>query len=108
MSMLASFVFNTQYLKTGAQSIQQTYQEPASKLIGAALTSNDGYEKLTWLCDRIGARISGSPQLDEAIRWSAEQMRKAGLENVRTPEVMVPRWADGSCPARSFYAGLGE
>ncbi len=99
-----------------AQSLEERYREPASKLIGAALTSNAGYDRLAWLCDRIGARISGSPQLEEAVRWSAEEMRKAGLENVRTPEVMVPRWVRGKESARItapiqrdlFMLGLGN
>lgn len=83
-----------------SEPLDQTYRETASKLIGLALTDNGGYQKLTWLCDRIGARLAGSKQLDEAIRWSAEQMKREGLENVRTPEAIVPHWVRGNESAR--------
>ena len=35
------------------------------------------------LMDRIGARLSGSPNLDRAVSWAIERLTKAGLENVR-------------------------
>jgi carboxypeptidase Q len=35
------------------------------------------------LMDRIGARLSGSPNLDRAVAWAVDRMGQAGLENVR-------------------------
>ena len=35
------------------------------------------------LMDRIGPRLSGSPNLDRAVAWAVERMGQAGLENVR-------------------------
>jgi carboxypeptidase Q len=35
------------------------------------------------LVDRIGARLSGSPNLDRAVAWSLGALRQAGLSNVR-------------------------
>jgi len=37
-----------------------------------------GYEKLSFLCDRIGNRFVCSPALDRAIQWAAAQMKKDG------------------------------
>lgn len=79
-----------------AETLTETYREPAARLIGEALTDRTGYQKLAWLCDRIGNRLAGSPALNEAIRWASEQMRKDGLSNVQTPLVKVPYWIRGN------------
>jgi Peptidase family M28 len=76
-------------------NITEQYREPAQKLIGAALADSDGLARLQYLCDRIGARVSGSASLDHAIEWSAAEMKKAGLENVRTPPAKVTHWVRG-------------
>jgi Zn-dependent M28 family amino/carboxypeptidase len=76
-------------------SLAETYKPQADKLISAALTDNEGYANLTYLCDHIGKRISGSEPLDRAVAWSADLMRKEGLANVTTQKVMVPKWVRG-------------
>lgn len=94
-----SFLSSTSLLAAApawaAGSTAEPYQEAAGRLIGAALTDVAGMEKLIYLCDRIGARLAGSEALTRAIAWSAETMRKDGLENVATPPVMVPVWIRG-------------
>ena len=42
-----------------AQTLTQKYKEPASRLISEALNDHSGYQKLAWLCDRIGNRSIG-------------------------------------------------
>ena len=49
-------------------------------------------EDLRILCKDIGARLSGSPEADAAIRWGEETLRKAGAPEVRLQPVMVPHW----------------
>jgi hypothetical protein len=65
------------------------YGAAANRIIEAALHYDAGHERLALLCDRIGNRLSGSASLLKAVKWSAEEMRKAGLTNVVTPPVMV-------------------
>lgn len=77
-------------------NIEKRYRDVANKLITASLEDSAGYEKLTYLCDRIGNRLSGSENLPKAIAWAAEQMKKDGLVNVSTPPVKVPRWVRGT------------
>jgi len=79
-----------------APDIAQQYGPTANRLIEAALKDDAGYANLTYLCDRIGNRLSGSATLPLAIAWAAEQMKKAGLENVVTPPVSVPHWVRGT------------
>ncbi|MFQ5690820.1 MAG: M20/M25/M40 family metallo-hydrolase [Gemmatimonadota bacterium] len=81
-------------------SLTERYREVAGRLIGAALTDEQGWEKLTYLTTRIGHRLSGSPQLEEAIRWAGGLMREEGLEKVTLQPVEVPHWVRGHEYAR--------
>lgn len=71
------------------------YRDASKRIIDAALQDDAGLDRLSYLCDRIGNRISGSKALENAIDWAAAEMRRAGLENVRTIPVMVPHWVRG-------------
>jgi hypothetical protein len=96
------------------------YQNDANRLIDAALTDQAGLNRLEYLCYRIGNRVSGSASLDRAVTWSAEEMKQAGLANVRTIPVKVPHWvrgresaemvepADQGKPKPLFMLGLGD
>ncbi len=79
-----------------AQSLSEQYRATANKLIDAALADKDGYDKLAYLCDRIGNRISGSVSLERAVKWSEETMKHDGLSNVRLIPVKVPHWVRGA------------
>lgn len=78
-----------------SQSVEEKYKEVSTKIIDAALKDDGGMAKLAYLCDRIGNRLSGSANYTKAVAWSAETMRKAGLENVRTPPVKLVHWVRG-------------
>ena len=78
------------------QDLTSQYRATANRLIDAALADTEGYAKLAYLCDRIGARLSGSEALTRAIKWSEEQMKRDGLSNVRTIPVKVPHWVRGA------------
>lgn len=71
------------------------YRVPAARLIGEALSETFAWRRLAELTDSIGARLSGSSQLERAIQWAVEEMRRDGLENVHTETVMVPKWVRG-------------
>ncbi len=79
-----------------AADLTDQYKSAADRLIDAALADNEGYAKLAYLCDRIGARLSGMPSLDRAIQWSAATMKSDGLSNVRVIPVKVPKWVRGA------------
>ena len=83
------------------------YQADADKILTAAMADNDGYAALTYLCDHIGKRLSGTPQLNTAIEWGAELMRNAGLQNVKVQPVMVPHWVRGNESGMMITTGKG-
>ena len=77
-------------------TLTERYREAANKLIEAALADHGGMDKLAYLCDRIGNRLSGSANLEKAVAWAAAQMKQDGLMNVVTPAVKVPHWVRGN------------
>jgi carboxypeptidase Q len=87
----------------------------AERLRAEAFRTHGAYADLAWLCDRIGPRLSGSPQLDQAIAWAQARMKAAGLVNVHAEPVMVPHWVRGQeaaelllpTPHRLNILGLG-
>ena len=83
------------------------YGADAARILKAGETDDDGYEALTYLCYHVGKRLSGSPQLNTAIQWGADLMRKAGLQNVTVQPVMVPRWVRGNESATMTTTGQG-
>lgn len=87
----------------------------AERLRAEAFRTHGAHADLAWLCDRIGPRLSGSPQLDQAIAWAQARLKAAGLTNVHAEPVMVPHWVRGReaaelllpTPHRLNILGLG-
>jgi hypothetical protein len=96
MAVLSIFTLSTGQ----AQDLTAKYRPVADKLINAALADNEGYQRLTYLCYRIGSRLSGSASLQRAIEWSEQQMKAAGLSNVQLIPTKVPHWVRGAESAR--------
>lgn len=74
--------------------------DPMQRIIDAGLASDGAYRKLAWLTDRIGPRLSGSENLEKAVRWCKEEMARDRLDEVHTEKVMVPHWVRGEASGR--------
>jgi hypothetical protein len=81
-------------------NLAEQYRDTADKLIRAAMADHEGYDRLAYLCYRIGNRLSGSVGLERAIAWSVEQMKAVGLSNVRVIPTKVPHWVRNSESAK--------
>jgi carboxypeptidase Q len=57
------------------------YREAAARIIGTALEDDTAYRRLAYLSDRIGHRLSGSPQLEAAIAWAVDEMKRERQES---------------------------
>jgi carboxypeptidase Q len=84
-----------------ARAQQQTniaadYRAAADRIIDRALADSAGFVRLTELVDRFGPRFSGTENLERAIDWILDQMRRDGLHAVRGEPVQVPRWVRGA------------
>jgi carboxypeptidase Q len=71
------------------------YRAVAGRLIAAATADTAAWLRTAELTDRFGSRISGSRNLERALDWVLDQMRKDGLENVHGERAMVPHWVRG-------------
>ncbi len=99
------FLMGAGVMAQNAGNLTEQYRDRASKLIDASLADQGGMEKLAYLCDRIGNRLSGSAALEKAVVWAAAQMKADGLTNVVTPRVKVPHWVRGNESAALTGAG---
>ena len=74
----------------------EPYRANAGKLIAAAAADQFAWDRLAELTDTYGQRLSGSDNLNRAIAWAVETMKKDGLDNVHTEGIMIPRWVRGN------------
>ncbi len=81
-------------------TIDPKFEEASRAIFAAVADSHHAYERLVYLCDSFGVRLSGSPGLEKAIDWAVEEMNKDGLDNARREKVMVPHWVRGQESAR--------
>ncbi len=70
--------------------------DAAGQLIRAATNTDFAYRRLAYMCDTFGARLSGSTNLEAAIDWVLDEMKKDGLQNAHGEEVAVPHWVRGA------------
>lgn len=59
------------------------------------LTHGQAYNILKDLTKNIGARLSGSPAYEKAVKWAAQELKKAGATKVWVQPVKVPVWVRG-------------
>ncbi|XP_066539109.1 carboxypeptidase Q-like isoform X2 [Hoplias malabaricus] len=75
-----------------------SYADIAQKIIELAVygkAQNRSYERLAVFADKIGHRVSGSKNLDLAIKYMYNALKEDGLENVHLEPVKVPHWVRG-------------
>ena len=65
------------------------------QLFDQVLTQGQCYQWLDYLANRIGGRLSGSPQAAEAVEYSRQLMLAQGFDTVWLQPVMVPHWVRG-------------
>jgi carboxypeptidase Q len=63
-----------------------------SKIYNYALLSAKAYDDLHYLCNKIGARLSGSDGADKAVAWAKETLDKEKVAKITLQEVKVPHW----------------
>lgn len=78
-----------------AITIDPKYAEAAQKLTAMADAETLAWERLAYMADTYGHRLSGSKALEDTIDWSLQVMRDDGLVEVRREKVMVPHWVRG-------------
>jgi carboxypeptidase Q len=85
----------TESIKPPQPQIDPKYIDVARKLTAMAEEDTRAWERLAYVADVFGHRLSGSKALEQTIDWAVETMRKDGLANARREKVMVPHWVRG-------------
>ncbi|MBA3662589.1 MAG: M20/M25/M40 family metallo-hydrolase [Bacteroidetes bacterium] len=65
------------------------------KIYDYYLTQSKTYSNLEFLTTKIGGRLSGSPQADQAVAWAMKAMYAAGADTVIFQPCMVAHWVRG-------------
>ncbi len=61
-----------------------------------ALTQGKAYSWLDYLCNKVGARLSGSPNAAAAVEFTRQQLTTLGLDSVWLQPCQVPHWERGT------------
>lgn len=85
----------TTSLRPAAPVIDAKYVDAARKLSATAESDTRAWDRLAYVADIFGHRLSGSEALEQTIDWSLEVMAADGLSEVRREPVMVPHWVRG-------------
>jgi carboxypeptidase Q len=80
---------------SATQAFSPQLRNELSKIRDAAMTDDYAYQQLEHLTDSIGPRPEGSPQVDAAAHYVADELRKLGLE-VHLEPVPVRRFVRGN------------
>ncbi len=80
---------------TAVDAMAAAYRDTAGQIITGSLAGDGAWQKLSTLTDEIGARVSGSAELDRAISWARGTFVKEGQENVHLEPARVPHWVRG-------------
>src|SRR5262245_45783010 len=79
------------------------------KILADVKTKSEIVKNLTYMCDFIGGRLTGSPALKKANDWTKEVMESYGLENVHLEPYEIPiGWERGICNARLVEPKIGR
>ena len=78
-----------------AKTIKSEYTDISLRIISHALTDSTAYNRLGYMCDTFGPRLSGSNNLENSINWIIKEMKKDSLDFVKGERVRVPVWERG-------------
>ncbi len=71
-------------------------QRQIEAIFEESLTTGKSYDWLNYLSNRIGGRLSGSVQAEQAVKYTKSQMDSLGFDRVWLQPVMVPKWVRGT------------
>lgn len=85
--LILMFLFNISNAQSDSAMIKKIFNE--------ALSNGKSYSNLDHLANKIGGRLSGSPEAQKAVEWAFKAMKEAGADTVYMQECMVPHWVRG-------------
>ncbi|MDB6056072.1 MAG: peptidase [Verrucomicrobiales bacterium] len=92
-------------LGTSFCSVGQEEASAIKNIFNEELSNGHAYTMLDHLANRIGGRLSGSPQAAVAVEWGKSTMESMSIDRVWLQEVMVPHWVRGEKEQASITVG---
>jgi carboxypeptidase Q len=87
--------------KAEAAQPDPTAEMDAKILAQVKADQNQMQADLSYLADRLGPRLTGSPKLDQASHWTLEQFKALGLDNAHLePWTIANSWTRGPATGR--------
>ena len=96
-----AFILSIQ-LQTSAQTNDSLL---IRNLFTEVLTRGQCYQTLDYLSNRIGGRLSGSPEAAAAVNYMKQTMAIYGFDSVWLQEVIVPHWVRGEKEQAALITG---
>ena len=75
---------------------QNNHSQFINKIYVEALSNGQSYERLDYLSNQIGGRLSGSINYERSVKWGKEELDIIGLDSVWFQPVMIPKWVRGA------------
>jgi len=91
---------------TGAQSDYKTDSVTFRTIANEILLHGKCYSYLDYLCNRIGGRLTGSPQAAAAVEYTYQLMEAIAPDTVFKQECMVPHWVRGAKETAKILTNL--
>ena len=88
IAVLFSYSIYSQDLNNYSLFINKIYDE--------ALSNGKSYERLDYLSNQIGGRLSGSVNYERSVKWGKEELELIGLDSIWLQPVMTPKWVRGA------------
>lgn len=77
------------------------------KISDEILQNGKAYELLHFLTKKIGGRLAGSPQYNQAVKWGVATFKNFGGDTVFLQECLVPNWKRGAGDFATLIAKNG-
>lgn len=78
-----------------AQNNDENLKEIINKIYTEAHKDSTAWNRMAEMCDLFGPRLTGSENLNNALKWAEKKMKEDGLTNVVADEVELPSWVRG-------------
>lgn len=95
LTTLITALFFTSFGMTHAQNLATTDSAMIRDIFDEALVNGESYENLRSLCKDVGARLSGSPEAEKAVKWGQTLLTSYDFDTVYLQKITVPFWERG-------------
>ena len=95
--MRTKVLLSTLLLLLFAVTYSQSTDSIFLKSMSADVMNNaKAYDNLRFICKKIGPRLSGSPQAQQAVEATMQMLKDAGADTVYLQPLLVPHWVRGA------------